>query len=224
MNSTLENTVKAKEALEEAYENNAFLKGAVKICAEEAVKESQTPETKAIQQVDEEKDIITGPKDIDDYKEFWGSSISRNRYLKEKEVIEDRKIEVQGRVDWVENQIYTYLTDKKGCEEVCSILVFSEFEDLLNFWNKVLFYEVQKELFKKGIRLVIAHNFYLKPFWKKKKTASFEVFATFLQSDPQVDAALERHYSNRGSKLGFQMSNIEGLKLLFVKKILGAKK
>lgn len=199
MDPTLENSVKAKKIL------------------------SEKSEEKTVQKVDEEKDIVTGPQDIDDFKEFWGSAISRNRYLKEKEVIEDRKIEVQERVDWVENQIYTYLTDKRGCEEVCSILIFSEFADLLNFWNKVYFYEVQKELFKKGIRLVIARNFYLKPFWKKKKTASFEVFATFLQSDPQVDAALERHYSNRGSTLGFQMSNIEGLKILFAKKILGVK-
>ena len=100
--------------------------------------------------INEQKNSETRPENID-YKEFWGHSISRNHYLKEKQDIEDHKIKVKERVEWVENLVYEYLTYQRGCEEICRLMPFSEAEDLFHFWKNILFDEVRKELFKKGI-------------------------------------------------------------------------
>lgn len=167
--------------------------------------------------VNEQKNLETRPENIN-YKEFWGHSISRNRYLKEKQYIEDHQIEVKERVEWVEKLVYEYLTDQKGCEEVCRLMPFSEAEGLFYFWKNILFDEVRKELFKKGINITVVWIYHLKPFWKRNKTASFEVFATFLQSDSQIDSALARHYADIEPSLGFQIVNILDLKNLSKKK------
>ena len=167
--------------------------------------------------VNKQKNSETRPENID-YREFWGNSISKNRYLKEKQTIEDYQTKIKERVEWVENLVYEYLTDQRGCEEVCRLMPFSEAEDLFYFWKNILFDEVRKELFKKGINITVVRAYYLKPFWKRNKTASFEVFATFLQSNSQIDSALTKHYADIEPGLGFQIINILDLKTLSKKK------